>query len=357
MARPWKATLNRFPVTHVCDFVFNSWNIHHIVLRSLPVLDGGITWFAINIPWYRTHLKLTTSDREHAIASSKECNQNPDNFDALASVKSQLCTYFTFFATFRSGTAILLDIHHFGRDGEDQIRLIISSLRLDVTSYTVVADAFFLPMIESASNPRLDDTVLDHIPNPHRVTVNLTYNQLRTWKQLLPAFVERCRQWSHQETCEYITAQQVPVSYESREPIICNCGRGRDVEEFLKLGGWASTLAPYVTRAAISSIFAVPHLESVLGEDVSLERIEGLNFGPLWSERSDLPIFEVAASKVATASHASHDEASEETLCSKCHKPGMPKLLFCSRCHKVKYCSKDCQKADWKAHKHACAQA
>lgn len=40
-------------------------------------------------------------------------------------------------------------------------------------------------------------------------------------------------------------------------------------------------------------------------------------------------------------------------VCSKCGKEG-EKLLNCARCKVQKYCSKECQVADWKAHKKTC---
>lgn len=40
--------------------------------------------------------------------------------------------------------------------------------------------------------------------------------------------------------------------------------------------------------------------------------------------------------------------------CDFCSKPSSNKLLLCSRCKKVAYCNKECQKAAWKAHKSVC---
>ncbi|KAI0788283.1 hypothetical protein C8Q74DRAFT_671698 [Fomes fomentarius] len=41
--------------------------------------------------------------------------------------------------------------------------------------------------------------------------------------------------------------------------------------------------------------------------------------------------------------------------CNHCYAPGDQKQLFaCSRCRSQAYCSKECQKADWKNHKTAC---
>jgi hypothetical protein len=39
--------------------------------------------------------------------------------------------------------------------------------------------------------------------------------------------------------------------------------------------------------------------------------------------------------------------------CKECHT----NLVMCSGCRKVRYCGKECQKADWSPHKRACKQA
>ena len=46
------------------------------------------------------------------------------------------------------------------------------------------------------------------------------------------------------------------------------------------------------------------------------------------------------------------DQNSEETDCSVCHKVG--KNQRCSKCQRVWYCSKECQKKDWSSHKKTC---
>jgi hypothetical protein len=42
----------------------------------------------------------------------------------------------------------------------------------------------------------------------------------------------------------------------------------------------------------------------------------------------------------------------ETRRCSVCNEPGA--AFFCSSCERVVYCGKECQKADWKAHKKLC---
>ncbi|GAA5928553.1 hypothetical protein JCM3775_004563 [Rhodotorula graminis] len=53
---------------------------------------------------------------------------------------------------------------------------------------------------------------------------------------------------------------------------------------------------------------------------------------------------------------ASAPSSSPERACAHCHKDLEPavKLLTCSACKSVFYCSPDDQKLDWKRHKPAC---
>ncbi|EGO03813.1 hypothetical protein SERLA73DRAFT_119451 [Serpula lacrymans var. lacrymans S7.3] len=91
---------------------------------------------------------------------------------------------------------------------------------------------------------------------------------------------------------------------------LCSCGRGKDVEGMNKVNMW-KPLAPYVTRIALSPLFAVSYLETV-GRDPEAYR------------------------------------------CFVCRGKGKPKLKMCTVCKKVRYCSSECQKKDWKVHKLRC---
>jgi len=49
--------------------------------------------------------------------------------------------------------------------------------------------------------------------------------------------------------------------------------------------------------------------------------------------------------------------SSNSPQCARCGGPGKPTLQACSVCKNTKYCSKDCQKNDWKLHKSQCVRA
>ncbi|TEB19801.1 hypothetical protein FA13DRAFT_1575775, partial [Coprinellus micaceus] len=84
---------------------------------------------------------------------------------------------------------------------------------------------------------------------------------------------------------------------------ICSCGRGKDLGGFADVKEWAA-LKPFVTRLAIGNAIPMSLLKTM----------------PVW--------------------HA--------------EKPGQPKLLVCSACKSVRYCSTACQRNHWKQHKSLC---
>jgi hypothetical protein len=49
-----------------------------------------------------------------------------------------------------------------------------------------------------------------------------------------------------------------------------------------------------------------------------------------------------------------HDGESHRTGCAFCGKINGATIMKCSRCKSASYCSKDCQKGDWKKHKGVC---
>ena len=207
-------------------------------------------------------------------------------------------------------------------EGNVDTIIFVPTLRFDLASYTLVADAYVLPL--SVDRLRKVEETLFAITGK-MINVEMWGDEVATWKRLLPVLAERCRTWKHGPNCEFLTKKTIPLSLEHENDPLCSCGRGKDVSAaFLKEKKWESA-TPFVTRIAIGPIFGVPYVENVGGiADAVARRFneEGLE------GRGD--------------------------RCARCGSPGKPKLLVCGACKSINYCSAGCQKEDWKKHKLVC---
>ncbi|KAJ7048619.1 hypothetical protein C8F01DRAFT_1189544 [Mycena amicta] len=272
------------------------WNIHRVNLACSPPLKAKKN---NQKKWLNVHLKSMLSTREHALRKAHED-------DALMRVKDMLNTIFL-----EVGNASVIRIVEKDENVCDTI-LFFSDLRLDLGSHTVICDGYVL----SLTNAILSE-VSSHLPEVAnaKTTYNLCLSKrdIAGWKQLVPALAERCRSWKHVDTCEYGLQHRVPLSVEIGHDPLCSCGKGQDVAGIKKVAQW-SPFVPFVVRVALSPLFAVSYLERI-GRDPEAGR------------------------------------------CFVCRGKGKPKMQACSGCGKVRYCSKECQKTDWKAHKPRCKQA
>jgi len=196
--------------------------------------------------------------------------------------------------------------------------IFVPTLRFDLASHTLVADAFVLPLNKDLLK-KVDKTLRGVMGE--LLHLEMWGDEVATWKRLLPALAERCRTWKHGPNCEFLAKKRIPLSLEHENDPLCSCGKGKDVSaEFMKEKMWKSA-APFVTRIAIGPIFGVPYVESVGGFMQSVVQ-------ELDKERRD--------------------------GCAHCGGPGKPKLLVCGTCKSTSYCSAGCQKEDWKKHKLVC---
>ena len=211
----------------------------------------------------------------------------------------------------------------FGLSVESNIDTVIfvPTLRFDLASHTLVADAYVLPLILDRLD-KVEETLGSITKGLGKV--ELWGNEVAIWKRLLPALAERCRTWSHGPNCEFLAEKSIPLSLEHENDPLCSCGKGKDVSEaFRKERAWASAI-PFVTRIALGPIFGVPYVEGVGGfADAVLKKL---------GERSE----------------------GRRDGCARCGGPGKPKLLVCGACKAISYCSAGCQKEDWKKHKQTC---
>ena len=143
---------------------------------------------------------------------------------------------------------------------------------------------------------------------------------------MLAVFVERCRSWSHRSSCEYRVKKSIPLSTDYGVDPLCTCGKGKVELDKAKDSTGIFKLKDYAYRAAISPCYGLPFVEQ-LHDSTQFTDVK------------------------------SNPSQSGEALCNTCSKERTAsgeELLKCAGCGKVRYCSKECQRADWKSHKGLC---
>ncbi|KAI6131225.1 hypothetical protein EV401DRAFT_451070 [Pisolithus croceorrhizus] len=285
------------------------WGMHRVNLDRCPSfkLPGGQKAF----DWLAPHINHTFSKRENMSRTQRVLlGRIPDTFTSL---KDSLRT-FLFLATGLVGeTHAEFALCNHSR-GELYATILVTGVRLDLASHTVVADSWIIPM----SNDTLDGRRREI---PPLVLLKTSTHESEAWRHLLPLFIERCRTWKHKPNCEYLVHNSIPLypnagSDPNKLPW-CSCGMGVGTEALR--GRYGSATAKYATRAAISPLFGVPYLEHAGTEEP------------------------VDVSPVRPAL----------TTCAACGKGDVP-LSKCGRCKTNKYCSRDCQVKDWRTHKKNC---
>jgi hypothetical protein len=207
--------------------------------------------------------------------------------------------------------------------GGVHIILFVSSLRLDLANRTVVLDAAVLPLY-NALMPKIHG-FLGALTQRRFCQIKVDDAEMRFWKRVLPAMVERCRTWAHRSGCEYAAKGQIPLSVEEGEKGLCSCGNGVVHEGLLEgVSGWKG-IAKYVVRAAISPAFPSALVDKMFEPKDLSTKLAGLTVG------DGCRVCKCSVSKTGGA------------------------LLTCGRCQKARYCSRECQRMHWKTHKAECA--
>ncbi|KIP04368.1 hypothetical protein PHLGIDRAFT_76054 [Phlebiopsis gigantea 11061_1 CR5-6] len=289
---------HRFPIV-VHNGIPIPWNIHRLHLDRLPILAMSRV---DRLEWVNTHVSLALSDRERTARENEA-------MDTMTQVKDSIHSIFVQAIGLQSPKKMeVFGLHRTSKGGIDTL-LFIADMRLDVANHTIVADAFVLP---------IPVALMDKISSGFQTLfgklcqVNLSDDECVAWKVLLPGLVERCRTWTHAPTCAYTTQHRVPLSTEHGATPICECGQGKVTDAFRRRKDWAPFL-PYVTRVALSPLFAVSYLEPI-------------------------------ASGLRDALRCAYCEV-ELTV---------ENAMKCSKCKKAIYCDSECQVNDWKEHRSTC---
>jgi len=308
-------SLKPFPVIQQ-DKTLCLWNIHYVDLERLPVLDLSSPDRLSFLP---IHVILSYSDRERRLCKVQSENaRKASDLDVITRVKQSIHHLILISCGLEKGKRSVFGLSD-PENGGIYTLIFVNGVCLDLASHTVVLDACVLPLTEDLAS-RLFGAI-ERLNEGELMQVLTQPNEVKAWKHLLPAFTERCRKWSHTANCEYLS-RGVPVSEEIAQSPLCSCGRGKNLGAFTQKKNWEA-FAPYVTRAAISPLFAVPFIDST-GADL-MDVFQGVR-----------------------------EVQKDKNACAKCHGPGKPKLLLCGACRDASYCSVSCQKADWKVHKQSC---
>jgi len=301
------------------------WNIHYVNLDRLPALD---TSDSKKLDWISPHLALTFSDREHALRKTNGVLSGGRG--VLVDIKDTLQILLVTAAGVQGPRRRVFGLADSSQheDHHPYALIFVADLRLDLASHTIVADACILPFTNDI--PGNVSQIFSKLKQGELIKIKTVGEETKAWKRLLPAFVERCREWKHGDSCEYIAHGAVPLSLELGESPICSCGQGVGVDSFRKVREWVG-VAEYVTRAAIGPFFAVSYLDSVAKDILSPQ---------------PTTVVSSQVEEVRTAAAADR--------CAKCFGSGKPQLLQCSKCKNVAYCGSACQRGDWKRHKLEC---
>ncbi|KAH8833248.1 hypothetical protein DL96DRAFT_717367 [Flagelloscypha sp. PMI_526] len=284
-----------------------SWPAHRLALADLPVLPHRPS----DISWLNSHISLAFSDREKA---SRE--RDVSSAGAMVNVKDTL--HCLFLKAIEAGSSRVFGFINPEGSGF-YLLLYLNEIRLDLAAHTIVVDAAVLPLSPTLARSHVH--VIESIANSdskRMIPIVTKGSEVQAWNYLLPVFVERCRTWQHKDQCAYKRVGHTPVSTEFASNPLCDCGIGVDLGERLTQDLTWKPLRPYMTRIAISPLFAVSWLDPV-----------GAFMG------------QPAADHCAT--------------CGKGASEMGGKLLKCAKCKAVSYCGKECQKKDWKVHKNQCA--
>jgi hypothetical protein len=309
--------------------------------------------------WVQIHLSLASSDREDDLRRDASRNSDALKYGAIHALADMKATITTLFCQFLG-----LDQHQrfrvFGlyvrTPSELNTLVFIHKMRMDTSAFTVVLDAYVLPW----SNSLLPKIMALQSSVSH---IQCSPEEQNLWEMLLPALVERSRHgWHHRSECEYSWNGNVLTTNEIGRVKLCRCGKGKNVDGFREVKDW-SHLAASVTRIAISPLFAVSYLESVgrdfanhitLGETDQLARTLEQLPATLEQRPSCNNDLEGLIKTIFSQSGGLSPRQTDAEVCTVCGTRGQPKLLQCSGCKKVKYCSRKCQREDWKTHKPHC---
>ncbi|KAJ6003538.1 hypothetical protein N7522_006230 [Penicillium canescens] len=278
-----------------------------------------------NLDWINQFMGMTLSSTERKLHEESSTS----TYNTLLQLKSSIIAIFQSFTGVNAHRgqfrAFQLTCKH--KNYSSDTLLFASTLRHNVLLGSVLLDAYVVPLSKKRVS-ELSEALTHLVTSGKLLSIILkSHEEEILWKKLLPVQVECCRQaWHHQDDCQYCSEGLIPLSLEHSQLPICTCGENKDIHGFPRFQNW-EILAKYATRIAIIPLSATPYLGNVIGEEQKKHNSE------------------ISAQLRKTG--ANHDN------CDNCGQNVIP-LKKCSQCRSVSYCSRECQKAAWRAHKRDC---
>ena len=298
---------NPFPVFGPNDAICN-WNMPTVSFKTLAKID--LTNEAVGT-WVIKHVETMFSKRERQLLKA-----NPQvNVPGITLFKKSLYDLFVNMTRSPQRCYVIKP----RADDTASIIIVVWGLYLNDTANSIVVEAYVMPFSEVIGMPPAFGAFSDF-------TVKLVVGTeaFKLWKQALPAMVERCRNWDHRPDCTLSSSSMFAGWTGEGKSSICFCAPMNGSEKG--------------TPAAISPIFGAPYLEELRDRDGMEE---------LGSSIDDLGIANAVQGKDASQNDRS------DPPCNRCRKVATKK---CANCETVKYCSRECQRQDWKEHKKVCGR-
>lgn len=160
----------------------------------------------------------------------------------------------------QGGTATIFGLNNASASGVQMLTL-ASHLRLDSCNCMVVLDAAVLVLtLEILPHIR---SFLQTLTGRGFCSIKVDDSEMQLWKQALPVFVERCRQWKHRRTCKYLAKPSIPLSTKPSECPLCSCGNGQMLDDVIAGFPELKSASRFAVRVAISPLFPSPFVEQM----------------------------------------------------------------------------------------------
>jgi MYND finger len=211
--------------------------------------------------------------------------------------------------------------------------IFVTKIKLEENDATLVADAYVVPLTMDLIQ-NFSSELCDLREAGPAISVKCSEESYKLWGFYLAACIERTRDWVHKPHCSIGKGAVESETIQPFDKVLCQCGAGKVSEEFESVKEW-KPFSRFATRCLLTPIFASHAMEQSIPDDM---------FDDI-SKAGD--------------SSSNLKARGEEKTCSHCKATGGVagrKLLTCARCSRVVYCSKECQKKDWKVHKRDCGK-